>query len=1367
MKTVLRRGALALLLLLFVPSLIAEPQPWDQPAFTADPKALLAAARKVEAGDYATVFLLDESEYVIQDDRGAAARSRLITYVVTDAGVEYAGEVRESWMPWVDERPTIEARVITKEGTVHHLDQAAVVEVPANEEGDIFSDGRVLRAPLPAVAAGSVVEYVITRRSNSPIEGGGMTENYYFGGYFPAERTRLVIDAPLAIEPRIVNRTGIEPRIEEKDGRRRMVYETGRIEGQREIDEDLPYDQSPIPHLAFSTGSSWQEIATSYSRIVDKQIAGSDLKKLVRGALGNARERGEVVSRLLAAIQKDIRYAGVEIGEGSIVPRPPQTVLANKYGDCKDKATLLVAMLREAGFPAHVALLNAGTDLDTSAELPGVSRFNHAIVVVEGEPAIWVDPTDVFARAGELPLLDQGRMALIASPETTTVVRTPETESTAHVYRERRTFYLPEEGKARVVEVTEPARTSEAAMRRWVTRLDAKGLRENLEEYAKSAYVAKTISKHEATAATDLTTPFRLTIEVPESKSGVVSNGEATVAINATALPAHIPAALRDWREPQPGDDPDDAPKPRKHDFQFLEPSVREWVYRIVPPAGYVPRTLPANETLKLGTITYSQELHAEPDQSVTATFRVDSGKRRLGPAEFQETRVAFSKFIEDKTINVTFEQAGQAKLAAGDVRGALDEFRRLTELHPKEAQHHIETANALLTSGLGDAARDEIRRAIAIEPKKARAHHILGHILLHDALGRPYRRGFDLAGGIAALRKAKELDSDDYSIRVPLASALTYGTDGLRFGRGAHLEEAIEEYKALARDLGDQGKAMLPELTLVYGHLGRFADLREIAPTYEDQQQRELGSIIATAALDGKDAALRELGAYNQQQQRQYANGAGQALMQFRRYPEAAALIDTATQGTPAAAQQRQFIDMLARLERLDAKSADNGPKGLVMRFFRTMLHADHEGVKQLFPARYASDAELLEGMAMIDLRPPDGVAPAVFLDVLAAMMQIQQDSDGGSGQRLRIRMLGGGATDGDMALFARQDNGRWVLAGASKGALSMIGDTVLEMTAKGELEPARLWLNWAREEVKGGSGDDPLDGAAFAALWPRSKTSATADEIRVAAASLAVDKFGWDISEPVLVAARENAPSNAAKAAIDLSLLSIYSERKEPAKALVVAQRLAEAHPDSATAFSSLVAALLESGKAANATALAKARLERLPDDRDAVHALASIASETLDYAAAQQYALRVVDDLRPKRNDFTFAAWLSLFTGKELQRAIEHAQHATQQKAGDDDEKGDDAPDSQLTLAALYAETGKSVEARAALLQAIDADNRALAEQDWYVLGRIAENYGVDDFAIAAYRKVGAESGGATVTRLAQKRLEGLTAGKTKKK
>jgi Flp pilus assembly protein TadD len=1350
-----RRSALAVLVLLVALPLFAQQvQPWDGPPFSADPKALVDAAKQVEPGDFAIVRLLDEGEYVVDATGVVKSSDRTMVRVVAEAGVQWASEVRASWAPWSSERPSIEARVIAPDGTVHTLDQAAIVEVPAGEENDIFSDGRVLRAPLPAVAIGSIVEYVIHSTSRNAIPGAGTAVHFRFGGYLPTERTRMIIDAPASFTTPIVNTTGLEPRVEERDGRRRSVYESGRIEGEREYEADVPYDVATWRYLAFSTGRSWQDNATRYSAIVDQQIEGNDLAKLVRTAIGNTTDRKEIVTRLLAAIQKDVRYAGVEIGEGSIVPRTPRQVLANKYGDCKDKAALLVAMLRVAGVPAHVALLAAGTGFDVRQELPGLGQFNHAIVVVDGEPAIWVDPTDVFARAGELPLADQGRLALIAKPETTALTPTPETPSTANVYRELRTFVLPEDGKARVTEVTEVSGTSESGLRRWVSGLDAKTLRDDLESYAKSTFVAKTLARYETTTPNDLTKPFRMTLEVPESKSGVAGNGDAEVAINLTTLPSHVPDTLRDWEEVQPGDDPEDAPKKRTQDFLFPQPGVREWVYRIVPPAGYVPRTLLPNETKKLGTTTFTQELHTEADNTVVATFRFDTGKRRLTAEEFQETRVAFTKFVTSNTVTIGFDEIGQTKLNAGDVRGALEEFRRLAALHPKEAQHHIELARALLAGGLGDAAREEIRRAVAIEPKNARAHHMLGTILLNDSLGRAYRRGFDRPGAIAALRKAKELDPQDWATRNALIVALEYGDDGYRFGRGAQLTEAVAEVQSMAKELGDEGKSMLSELTLIYSQMGRFAELRALAPTLDDAQQRDYARIIATAALDGTDAALHELDAFDAQKKRSYAGRIAQTLLQARLYPQAAALMDVSTQGTSAAAAQRQRIDLFKKMKRIEDLPPDDGPGSVFRKLLLALLNHDVEGVKSIFPAEYltGADEESLREFEEMDLRAPEDFSPLVFADLITMMIETQQDDDGGGGYRVRVR-IGGPSESNDTYFFVRKVNGRWLVHGGNL-AEDATGHTVLAMAAKGELETARRWLNWTREDAKSGTNDDPLEGAPFAALWPKAKASATVEEIRLGAASLAVKDVASKDSEPILLEARERVESAQAKAAIDVALAKIYEDRDDWLRMLAVTSRLVASHPDSPTAFSMHVEALLRNGKGAEVTTLAQQRLLRLPEDREAVRALSLSAAAAGDYAAAQQYATKIVDELRPKREDLTRAAWVALFTGDKLERAIEHAQRAVKET---DHETG---VRSLAALAALYAETGKSVEARAALLQNIDTmGNGVLQDGDWYVLGRIAENYGVNDYAITAYRKVSKESGAATVGQLAQHRLDGL--------
>ena len=85
---------------------------------------------------------------------------------------------------------------------------------------------------------------------------------------------------------------------------------------------------------------------------------------------------------LLDYLDRQVRYTGIEFGGAAIIPHDPAETLAKKYGDCKDKATLLVTMFRAAGVPAYVALLNAGSRMDVPAELPGMGLFDHAIVYV-------------------------------------------------------------------------------------------------------------------------------------------------------------------------------------------------------------------------------------------------------------------------------------------------------------------------------------------------------------------------------------------------------------------------------------------------------------------------------------------------------------------------------------------------------------------------------------------------------------------------------------------------------------------------------------------------------------------------------------------------------------------------------------------------------------------------------------------------------------------------------------------------------------------------------------------------------------------------------------------------------------------------
>ena len=109
-------------------------------------------------------------------------------------------------------------------------------------------------------------------------------------------------------------------------------------------------------------------------------------------------------------------------------------------------------MLRAAGIPSYVAILNAGLDQDVAPQHPGMGMFNHAIVYVPGSPDIWIDATAEHSRVGSLPPLDEGRLALIIRPETKELFEVPESPSSANTTTTSFDYYLPDFGPSHVVE---------------------------------------------------------------------------------------------------------------------------------------------------------------------------------------------------------------------------------------------------------------------------------------------------------------------------------------------------------------------------------------------------------------------------------------------------------------------------------------------------------------------------------------------------------------------------------------------------------------------------------------------------------------------------------------------------------------------------------------------------------------------------------------------------------------------------------------------------------------------------------------------------------------------------------------------------
>jgi tetratricopeptide (TPR) repeat protein len=216
------------------------------------------------------------------------------------------------------------------------------------------------------------------------------------------------------------------------------------------------------------------------------------------------------------------------------------------------------------------------------------------------------------------------------------------------------------------------------------------------------------------------------------------------------------------------------------------------------------------------------------------------------------------------------------------------------------------------------------------------------------------------------------------------------------------------------------------------------------------------------------------------------------------------------------------------------------------------------------------------------------------------------------------------------------------------------------------------------------------------------------------------------------ILETAANSTRNDADKVNILLCLLYRYRDGDEYDKALAVGKELAKQYPESELLFSTLSFLLRSSGRFDEADALAGERLKGMPDDLAAMRALVYNATARGDYAKAYGLAQNIVDEGKAEPNDLNNLAWGSLFVGRVGPQDIDNALKAAKPTKSS----------SYIlhTLGCLYAEAGKTRQAREVLVQSMDLRNMDEPSSEyWYAFGRIAEQYGERDAAFADYARV----------------------------
>jgi transglutaminase-like putative cysteine protease len=362
--------------------------------------------------------------YVVESDGSYQLSVDHAETIVQQRALRAHGQYAISYNRTLDEVLSLEAwtqkpdgrKVTVQPGQVQDQQEAA----SGAGEAPMFQDTRLKVVVFPEAAVGDqlVVRYVLRRKTALfP----GHFEDLSFAPFYLNKNLLLIYDMPAAMLLR-ADAVGFVPVPgDSPPGRRRYQWRYVNGDNQRLEAGSVNYlDYGK--RLAVSTFPDY----AAFARAFRVGAAGMARPSPAIGALARQLTAGlpDTQSRALALsewVRHNIRYVGVYVGPGGVVPHPAATVLANRYGDCKDHAGLLEALLAAVGIESTSALINSGNAYRLP-DAPTLGVFNHMITYVPGLD-LYLDSTADSVSAGYLSSTLLGKPVLLL--KTGTFAMTP------------------------------------------------------------------------------------------------------------------------------------------------------------------------------------------------------------------------------------------------------------------------------------------------------------------------------------------------------------------------------------------------------------------------------------------------------------------------------------------------------------------------------------------------------------------------------------------------------------------------------------------------------------------------------------------------------------------------------------------------------------------------------------------------------------------------------------------------------------------------------------------------------------------------------------------------------------------------------
>ncbi len=371
-----------------------------------------------------------------------------VVRVYTQGGIDRYRRFYVRYSPDRQEVRILKARVLRPDGEI--VERYDEDDRSVNRSYKLYHDYRVHVVDFPDLQPGDVVEL---QYRLDDIAADNLFSDYFgnlsmMQGAVPIRDMQLVYLIPKE-KPLYYNHPALkpEPQIQQLDGLIEYNWHVTDIPKIR-YEAASPPQVEIADYLHVSTFKDIDALGNWYWGLIKEQFVPKEaLKKKAREITADLSDPLEKIKAIYAWVVQNTRYVGLEFGIHSFKPYQVNQIYERKFGDCKDKATLMITLLREAGIRAWMTIIRTSNLGQIATYPPSLAMFNHAIVYLP-DYDLYLDGTAEFSGPFELPYQDRGGQVMLLGEEKTLFTQVPAEDPAANLFRQYMTITLGDDNSA-------------------------------------------------------------------------------------------------------------------------------------------------------------------------------------------------------------------------------------------------------------------------------------------------------------------------------------------------------------------------------------------------------------------------------------------------------------------------------------------------------------------------------------------------------------------------------------------------------------------------------------------------------------------------------------------------------------------------------------------------------------------------------------------------------------------------------------------------------------------------------------------------------------------------------------------------------